>query len=201
MAFHNGVKADKEETVGLEDSFLQPADGAATFSQLSTMLKKPVRELLQGEDAASPREVADLIAMLLAYAVAIERILAHAAGRTGHLPGHNVSVRSYFDQAASGEARPAAALRLSNYLKDAIAYFMKTHGGQQEAIDRFAQDLVSAMRPAAIEERVQVGGILKVFGLHEGAYWREFKKQYRSLDTQAIKQLVESQRFKEGRGG
>jgi hypothetical protein len=186
---------------GLEDSFLQPADGAATFAQLATMLKKPVRQMLEGDDAPEPKDIAEVMAYLLAYCVSIERILAKAAGRSGHLPGHSVSVRGYVEQAMSGEARSAAVLRLSNYFKDAITWFMKTHAGQQETIDRFAQDLADAIRPGQIENRVQANGLLKMFGLHEGVYWREFRKQFRSLDASGVKQLVEEQRHKEGRGG
>jgi len=180
--------------VALEDSFLQPSEGTATFTQLTAMLKGPVRKLLTGENAPSAKETADVMTVLLAYCISIERILAQAAGRTGHLPGHAVSVRGYVEQCFAGEATDQAMRRLKDYFKDAITHFMTTHSGQQDAIDRFAQDLADAIRPARIEERVKPSAFLKLFGLHEGAYWREFRKQFRSLDSAGISQLVEGSR-------
>ena len=73
---------------------------------------------------------------------------------------------------------------------------MKTHTGHQAAVDQFAKDLAAALRPSRIEENVKPSGALKLFGLHEGAYWREFCKQFRSLDASAVKQLAEAERRK-----
>jgi len=184
--------------VGVEDSFLRPSEGKGTFKQLAGMLKTPVRELVAGENAPPPEQTADVLTLLLAYCISIERILAQAAGRSGHLPGHAVSVRGYVEQCLSGEAPDKAAARLTGYFKDAVTHFLTTHSGQQEAIDRFAQDLADAIRPGRIEERVQTNGVMKMFGLHEGAYWREFRKQFRSLDSAGLKQLVERRRQGEG---
>jgi len=177
----------------LEDSFLLPEAGGGLES-IIRVVQPAVRELLTAKDAPKPKEVADALALTLAYAMAIEHVLSQAAGRSGTLPGHSVSVRGYVEQSLSGDARAASLLRLTNYFKDAIVFFMKTHSGLQEGIDHFAQQLADALRPSRIEERVQPSAFLKMFGLHEGAYWREFCKQFRSLDAAGIKQLVEDSR-------
>lgn len=184
--------------MGVEDSFLKPSEGKGTFKQLAGMLKAPVRKLVAGEDAASPEQTADVLTLLLAYCISIERILAQAAGRSGHLPGHAVSVRGYVEQCLGGEVSAQTTTRLTDYFKDAVTHFLTTHAGQQEAIDRFAQDLAEAIRPGRIEDRVPTNGVMKLFGLHEGAYWREFRKQFRSLDSAGIKQLVDRRRQGEG---
>jgi len=180
----------------LEDSFLEPAEGTTSLDQLIRLVKPGLREVIAGDPPCEPKDVADVVALLLAYCMAIERVLSQAAGRSGTLPGHAVSVRSYVEQALSGEARQGSVLRLTNYFKDAIVFLMKTHAGHQKAIDQFAQDLAEALRPAQIESRVKPSGLLKVFGLHEGAYWREFCRQFRHLDAAAVKQIAESQHLK-----
>ena len=76
------------------------------------------------ENAADPKDVAEVMTFVVGYALAIEQVLAQAAGRSGTLPGHSVSVRGYVEQALGGEARAASLLRLNNYFKDAIVFFM-----------------------------------------------------------------------------
>ena len=177
----------------LEDSFLYSASGSASLDQLVQLLRRPMQQLVQGENAADPKDIAEVMTFVVGYALAIEQVLAQAAGRSGTLPGHSVSVRGYVEQALGGEARAASILRLNNYFKDAIVFFMKTHTGHQATIDQFAKDLAAALRPSRIEESVQPSGLLKLFGLHEGAYWREFCRQFRSLDAAGIKQLAEEE--------
>jgi hypothetical protein len=152
-----------------------------------------MQKMVAGEKAADPKDVAKVLTYVVAYALAIEQVLSQAAGRSGTLPGHSVSVRGYVEQALGGEARTASLLRLNNYFKDAIVFFMKTHTGHQATIDQFAKHLATAIRPSRIEESVQPSGFLKLFGLHEGVYWREFCRQFRSLDAAGIKQLAEEE--------
>lgn len=180
----------------LEDSFLFSASGSASLEQLIQLMRKPMREMVMGENGAQPKDIAEVLTFLLSYALAIEQVLAQSAGRSGTLPGHSVSVRGYVEQALSGEARAASILRLSNYFKDAIVYFMTVQTRNQASIDQFAKDLAAALRPSRIEENVNPSGFLKMFGLHEGAYWREFCNQFRSLDAAAVKQLAEDERRK-----
>jgi hypothetical protein len=180
----------------LEDSFLLPTSGVGSLENLIQMIRPRMREVLTAEGAPKPKEVADVITLLLAYSLAIERVLSEAAGRSGTLPGHSVSVRSYVEQTLSGEARAASLLRLTNYFKDAIVFFMKNYTGMQSMIDQFAKDLADSLRPSQIESRVKPSALLRLFGLHEGVYWKEFQRQFRSLDAAGIKQIVERSRQK-----
>jgi hypothetical protein len=168
-----------------------------SLDRLMDMVREEVREGLFGEQPASPEDVAEVMTQLLAYNIAIERVLSGAAGRSGTLPGHSVSVRGYVSQALSGEARDASFQRLAKYFRDAIVFLMKTHSGIQSAIDQFAGSLVEALRPSRIEERVRPSGMQNFFGVKEVAFWREYRRQFSSLDASGVRQLVQDEEKQE----
>jgi hypothetical protein len=161
-----------------------------SLDRIIQMVRPQVQERLLGPEPSGPAAVAEVLTLLLAYALAIEQILSRAAGRSGTMPGHSVSVRGYVEQALSVEGGEFALGRLTKYVKDSILFFARTHSGVQEAIDRFAEDLAEALKPSRIEERVRPSSLLALFGLHEGAYWREFRQQYRTLDAAALKEMA-----------
>ncbi len=175
------------------DTMLSPPTGAMTLANLVSLLRPGVHKAVAGPGAADPADVEEVLTQLLAYACAVEKVLAEAAGTSGTMPGHAVSVRSYVEQVLSGEARQTSRARMANYFLDALTFFMKTHAGVEKAMDQFATQLAEALRPSHIENRVQASGLLRMFGLHEGAYWREFCRQFRSLDAAGIQQLARNQ--------
>ena len=68
------------------------------------------------------------------------------------------------------------------------------YSGVQEGIDKFAEDLAGALRPAHIEEQVKPNALLTMLGLHEGAYWRAYRERFRTLDAAALRELATSVR-------
>ena len=179
------------DDLSLDDTMLTPPTEATGLDQFVALVRPAVRQALSGEGGANPQDLEEVLSQLLGYSLAVEKILSQAAGRAGTLPGHNVSVRAYVDQVLSGEARAMSAERLARYFKDAITFFARTHQGLEKSLDQFAMDLASAMRPSEIEDRVSASGMLKLFGLHEGAYWREYRRRFSSLDAAGIKQLAQ----------
>jgi len=164
--------------------------GATTLANLVSLVRPVAAKAVAEADRGDLEEV---LTQLLAYACAVEKVLAEAAGTGGTLPGHAVSVRAYVEQVLSGEARESSRARLANSFLDALAFFMKTHSGVEKALDGFARDLAAALRPSEIEGRVSPNPLLRLFNLHEGAYWREYTRQFRSLDAAGVKQLAQNQ--------
>lgn len=175
------------------DTMLSPPTGAMTLANLVSLLRPQVRKAVGGVGAADPSDIEEVLTQLLAYACAVEKVLAEAAGTSGTMPGHAVSVRSYVEQVLSGEARETSRARMANYFLDALVFFMKTHAGVEKAMDQFATQLAEALRPSHIENRVRTNALLRTLGLHEGAYWKEFCRQFRSLDAAGIQQLARNQ--------
>ena len=81
----------------LEDSLIQRPGGASSLDQIVRIVRPAIQEGL--EAGVDNKRLGEAVSFLVSYAVAIEKILAEAAGRDGTLPGHSVSVRSYFEQA------------------------------------------------------------------------------------------------------
>lgn len=128
--------------------------------------------------------------LLLAYGCAIEKILSAAAGRGGMLPGHRVSLRSYVEQLLGGEAEAVTVGRLEKYFEDAVSLFARTRLDSESALQDYAEQLAKQFQPDRIERRVRPNGLMRLFGLHEGAYWREYKSEFHSLDATGVKQLA-----------
>lgn len=171
------------------DTMLSPPSGAMTLANLVSLVRPEMQKAVAHAD---PKDLEEILTQLLAYACAVEKVLAEAAGTSGTMPGHAVSLRAYVEQVLSGEARETARPRLANYFLDSLVFFMKTHAGVEKAMDRFATQLAEALRPSHIEDRVKPSALLRMFGLHEGAYWREFCRQFRSLDAAGVRQLADN---------
>lgn len=177
----------------LNDTGLDWDRGQRSLTDQIADLRSAIQKKVLGDDTApaDPADLAEALAQLLGFALAIETVLSNAAGGHGvSLPGHNVSVRAYVDQVLSGESREASGSRLTAYFMEAINLLMQTNQGTEQALTDFASNLALEFRPGKIEGRTEVGTLLKLLGLHELAYWREYKKSYRSLDTQGLKQIA-----------
>ena len=165
-----------------------------TLDEMIDDLLPGLRRKLGGEgtDAPSTALVSELLSRLLAYAWGVEMVLCAALNREGGtIPGHAVSVRGYVDQVVSGDASEIALERLAGYFKDAIGLLASHCQRTQDELDTFSNRLVEEFKPSRIEQHANVGALFRLLGLSEITFWREYVRQYRTLDPEALRKLAE----------
>lgn len=142
-----------------------------------------------------PEHAREALASLLAFARAVEVGLSRATGGGGGaIRGHSASVRSYADHVLSGEGSHTAAHNLRRWMHDALGQLGLRQQSSDQSLRQQSQHIAGLFRAAAIERECAVPALYRWLGLEEIVFWREYKRRSRSLDADAIEDLVVSER-------